>query len=57
MAWPDDEKILNAHYGGRDLAASILAGLRAAGKEVERIARDDLAAIDQFHLRGQEATR
>jgi SAM-dependent methyltransferase len=56
MAMSDYDKILNAHYGGRDLAASILAGLRAAGKDVERLSPDDLAAVDQFHLRGKEAT-
>jgi SAM-dependent methyltransferase len=56
MAMSDYEKSLNAHYGGRDLAAAILAGLRAAGKDAERIAPDDLAAVDQFHIRGKEAT-
>ncbi|MGH8069865.1 MAG: class I SAM-dependent methyltransferase [Candidatus Entotheonellia bacterium] len=52
----DSENILNAHYAGRDLAAAILDGLRAAGKEVGELAPDDLAAIDQFHIRGKEAT-
>jgi SAM-dependent methyltransferase len=52
----DYEKILNTHYGGRDLAAAVLDGLRAAGKEVGELAPDDLAAVDQFHIRGKEAT-
>jgi hypothetical protein len=49
MAMSDDEKILNAHYASRDLAAAILAGLRAGGKGIEHLTPDDLAAVDQFH--------
>ena len=56
MAPSEHDKILNAHYGGRDLEAAILAGLRAAGKDGARLHPDDLAAVDQFHLRGKEAT-
>jgi ubiquinone/menaquinone biosynthesis C-methylase UbiE len=56
MATSDDEQILNAHYAGRDLEAAIMAGLRAAGKDNDQLTPDDLAAVDQFHLRGKEAT-
>jgi 2-polyprenyl-3-methyl-5-hydroxy-6-metoxy-1,4-benzoquinol methylase len=56
MAMSDEATILNAHYGGRDLAAATLDGLRAAGKAVGELAPDDLAAVDQFHIRGKEAT-
>jgi hypothetical protein len=56
MVMSDYDKILNAHYGGRDLAAAILAALRAAGKDQEPLNPDDLAAVDQLHLRGKEAT-
>ena len=56
MAMSDDEQILNAHYAGRDLEAAIMAGLRAAGKDTDQLTPDDLAAVDQFHLRGKEAT-
>ena len=52
----DHSKSLNAHYGGRDLAAAILTALRATGKESGVLRPDDLAAIDQFHTRGKEAT-
>jgi ubiquinone/menaquinone biosynthesis C-methylase UbiE len=56
MAMSDDETILNAHYAGRDLEVGILAGLRAAGKDNDQLTPDDLAAVDQFHIRGKEAT-
>jgi ubiquinone/menaquinone biosynthesis C-methylase UbiE len=56
LAMSDYEKILNAHYAGQDLAAAILGGLQAAGKDTERLTPDDLAAVDQFHIRGKEAT-
>jgi SAM-dependent methyltransferase len=56
MTVSDQSKILNAHYGGRGLATAILDGLRAAGKADGVLTPDDLAAIDQFHTRGKEAT-
>jgi SAM-dependent methyltransferase len=52
----DYDAWLNAHYAGRDPATAIMAGLRAAGKDVGPITPDDLAALDQFHVRGKEAT-
>jgi sarcosine/dimethylglycine N-methyltransferase len=45
-----------AHYGKDGLLESILGALRAAGKDLERLAVDDLVPIDQFHLRGRDAT-
>jgi SAM-dependent methyltransferase len=44
------------HYGRAGLGEAILGGLRAAGKDVERLTPDDLAPVDQFHTRGKEAT-
>jgi ubiquinone/menaquinone biosynthesis C-methylase UbiE len=52
----DDARILNAHYAGRDLETAIMAGLRAAGKDTDQLTPDDLAAVDQFHTRGKDAT-
>lgn len=51
-----DPRAVDAHYGRPGLGASILAGLRAAGKDPEALAPEDLAAVDQFHIRGKEAT-
>ena len=44
------------HYGKRDLAQTILAALRAAGKDVDRLTIDDLAPVDEFHTGGRNAS-
>lgn len=48
------------HYGRRDiasdLAAEILGALERAGKDIDRLRPEDLAPIDEFHIRGREAT-
>lgn len=50
-------RAINAHYGGADdLASAILAALRAAGKDPDRLAPDDLAPVDQFHFLGKDST-
>jgi hypothetical protein len=56
MAMCDYDRILNTHYGGRDLATAIFAGLQAAGKDLHALNPDDLAAVNQLHFRGKEAT-
>ena len=47
---------VTSHYGKQGLFQSILAGVRAAGKDPERFTAEDLAACDHFHLRGRDAT-
>jgi SAM-dependent methyltransferase len=47
---------VSAHYGRADLGATILDVLRTAGRNVDTPTLDDLAPVDQFHLRGKEAT-
>ncbi len=44
------------HYARRDLDATILNALIDAGKDPERLKIEDLAAIDEFHIRGRNAT-
>jgi SAM-dependent methyltransferase len=44
------------HYGRGDLAATILEALRAAGRGPDALTVEDLAPVDQFHIRGREAT-
>lgn len=46
-----------AHYTRGGLAETILAALKAAGKNPEKLSLDDLAPIDEFHSRGRDATR
>lgn len=44
------------HYGRSGLGEAILQALRDAGKDPERFTLDDLAAVDEFHIRGRQAT-
>lgn len=44
------------HYGRGRILDSILAGLQALGKDIDRLAPADLAPVDEFHVRGREAT-
>ena len=45
-----------AHYSHGELPAAILRGLAATGKATDRIDSDELAAGDEFHIGGREAT-
>jgi len=45
-----------AHYGRGGLGAAILAALDAAGKDTAALTQDDLASVDELHIRGREAT-
>ena len=47
---------INAHYGGAARLDAILAALRAAGKDVDALAIDDLAPFDQFHTGARAST-
>ena len=47
---------ISAHYAQTDLAASILNALRHAGKNLDALTIDDLAPVDQFHVRGKQST-
>jgi ubiquinone/menaquinone biosynthesis C-methylase UbiE len=45
------------HYGSTSgLADSIAAKLRASGKDLARTTTQDLASVDEFHIRGRAAT-
>jgi len=50
------DRSVDDHYGGGDLAAKILEALRAAGKDPDTLTVQDLAPIDQLHVRGKRAT-
>jgi MPBQ/MSBQ methyltransferase len=44
------------HYARRGLLDAIRDGLKASGKDLDRLAPADLAPIDEFHIRGRKAT-
>ncbi len=44
------------HYAHHDLEATIFDALVAAGKDPDNLKAEDLASIDQFHVRGANAT-
>jgi ubiquinone/menaquinone biosynthesis C-methylase UbiE len=44
------------HYGRGEILNSILRALREAGKDIARLTPPDLAPVDEFHIRGREAT-
>jgi hypothetical protein len=56
MATFEYSQAVNQYYGRQDLGSTILAGLQAAGKNLNKLTYDDLALVDQFHIRGKEAT-
>ena len=54
----DSLATVSSHYARHGaLTARILDALRAAGKDTAALEPDDLTPLDQFHLRGHEATR
>lgn len=48
---------INNHYTQTDLGATILTALEGAGKDIDTLTREDIAAFDEFHIRGRAATR
>lgn len=47
---------IQEHYGRQGLYEAILEALTAAGKDINQLKPEDLAPIDEFHIRGREAT-
>jgi SAM-dependent methyltransferase len=47
---------IQAHYTRSDLGSTILAALEKAGKDINRLTPEDLAPVDEFHIRGRAAT-
>lgn len=50
------EEVATHYSGGGGLAEKIAESLRSAGKDLDDLKATDLAAIDEFHFRGREAT-
>lgn len=47
---------VQAHYTRSGLSGLILAALEKAGKNLKQLTPEDLAPIDEFHIRGRTAT-
>ena len=52
-----DARATNAYWGRDGMEHAILEALAAAGKNVDALTIDDLAAADQFHSGGKGATQ
>jgi len=53
---PGINEAIQTHYARAELGDVILAALEEAGKDVNRLTPEDLAPIDQFHIRERMAT-
>jgi ubiquinone/menaquinone biosynthesis C-methylase UbiE len=53
----EQDSNIQGHYNRQGLDESILAALTAAGKDINHLKLEDLAPVDEFHIRGREATR
>ncbi len=53
----DRSTIVQQHYTQANFVERLLAALKQAGKDPNALTRDDLAGIEEFHLRGRDATR
>ncbi len=47
---------IQGHYTRQNLEEAILSALTTAGKDINHLKLEDLAKIDEFHIRGREAT-
>jgi MPBQ/MSBQ methyltransferase len=47
---------IQTHYGRPDVGSVILAALEKAGKDLDHLTPEDLAPVDEFHIRGRAAT-
>jgi ubiquinone/menaquinone biosynthesis C-methylase UbiE len=56
MTTKSGDRSVSDHYGRGDLGQVIVAALRAVGKNPDALTVEDLAPLDQLHIRGKEAT-
>lgn len=47
---------IQRHYASPGLGQRILEALGTAGKDIDHLVSEDLAPVDEFHIRGREAT-
>ncbi|MBL6953289.1 MAG: methyltransferase domain-containing protein [Alphaproteobacteria bacterium] len=52
-----DIKHIHSYYSPNDLYNKIIAGLNKLGKDLSQVTLDDLQPVDEFHIRGDTATK
>jgi SAM-dependent methyltransferase len=52
-----DMKHIHSYYSPNDLYNKIIEGLEKLGRELSTVTLDDLKPVDEFHIRGEVATR
>ena len=50
-------KHIHGYYSPNDLYNNIIEGLNKSGKELSGLTLDDLQPVDEFHIRGDTATK
>jgi MPBQ/MSBQ methyltransferase len=50
------ELLVNRYYNRDGIMEEIITGLNVAGKNLKTLTANDLAPVDEFHIRGREAT-
>jgi ubiquinone/menaquinone biosynthesis C-methylase UbiE len=50
------DKVASHYAGGGDLASAIAESLQKAGKDIGKLTTADLGTVDEFHIRGRQAT-
>lgn len=56
MPNPINDAIQSHYNSSSDLGCAILAALQQAGKDLDHLTLEDLAPVDEFHIRGRAAT-
>lgn len=51
------EREINDHYSAENLEERVLSAFKEHGKDISSLTREDIAAFEEFHIRGREATR
>ncbi|KPK52710.1 MAG: hypothetical protein AMJ63_08625 [Myxococcales bacterium SG8_38_1] len=53
----DDNAHIHGYYSPNDLYNKIVDGLNRLGKDLSKVTLDDLQPVDEFHIRGDSATK
>lgn len=57
MIMTEDTAHIHRYYSPNDLYNKIIDGLNRLGKDLSKVTLDDLQPVDEFHIRGDSATK